>query len=90
MIGGCFDSEFAPWSNGLFRDFRRGTLVPVVSQVVAAEVDAAPPAVREKYAELLDCGAEVLDVNREVDELAGIYSPREVTHDREARDHAND
>ena len=78
VIGGCFDKEFAPWSNGLFRDFELGTLIPVVSQVVAAEVEAAPPEVRQKYAELLDCGAEVLEVDAEVDRLATIYQDRKV------------
>jgi hypothetical protein len=25
VIGGCFDPEFAPWSNSLLEDFRRST-----------------------------------------------------------------
>ena len=38
VLGGCFDPEFAAWSNGLMRDFRAGRLVPVLSDVTAAEV----------------------------------------------------
>jgi hypothetical protein len=29
VLGGCFDEEFARWSNGLIRDFRARRLVPV-------------------------------------------------------------
>lgn len=45
VVGGCFDPEFAPWSNGLLKDFRMGVYRPVVSDVVAAEVGNAPPEV---------------------------------------------
>ncbi|MBM3892600.1 MAG: type II toxin-antitoxin system VapC family toxin, partial [Verrucomicrobia bacterium] len=42
VLGGCFDPEFAAWSNGLVEDFRRGIFVPVVSDVTGAEIGAAP------------------------------------------------
>lgn len=32
VIGGCFDPEFAPWSNGLMKDFRLGNFRPVFYQ----------------------------------------------------------
>jgi hypothetical protein len=38
VIGGCFDAEFALWSNGLMQDFRLGTFRPVLSEVIAAEI----------------------------------------------------
>jgi hypothetical protein len=31
VIGGCFDAEFAEWSNSLMRDFAAGTFVPLLS-----------------------------------------------------------
>lgn len=46
VLGGCFDVEFAMWSNALIRDFRAGRLAPVLSDVSAAEVADAPSAVR--------------------------------------------
>ena len=46
VLGGCFDVEFAKWSNGLIRDFRAERLVPVLSDVTAAEVADAPAPVR--------------------------------------------
>jgi hypothetical protein len=47
VLGGCFDDEFAEWSNRLVEDFRRGRSVPLLSAVTAAEVEQAPLAVRE-------------------------------------------
>ena len=46
VLGGCFDVEFAPWSNGLIEDFRRGWFKPVLSEVTAAEVQQAPEPVQ--------------------------------------------
>lgn len=73
VIGGCFDPEFAPWSNGLMRDFREGTFRPVVSDVVAAEVESAPANVKAKYGEMLDLGAEVVTEMEEARNLADSY-----------------
>ena len=53
VIGGCFDVEFVTWSDALIRDFRAKRLVPVLSDVTAAEIAAAPVAVRVLHQELL-------------------------------------
>ena len=53
VIGGCFDPEFAEWSNGLLQDFRNGTFQPLVSEVTGAEIENAPSEVQIIYAELL-------------------------------------
>lgn len=76
VIGGCFDAEFERWSNGLFHDFRLGLFVPVVSSVVAAEVEDAPDAVRAAYDELLALDAEVLLVTDEALDLADALTPK--------------
>ena len=78
VIGGCFDAEFSAWSLGLFKDFRLGTYRPVVSAIVAAEVAEAPERVREKYAELVGLGAEVLEVDEAVLLLADTYQQRKI------------
>ena len=78
VIGGCFDVEFAPWSNGLFEDFRLGRFTPVVSAVVAAEVENAPENVRAAYNELVALRAEMLLVTDEALELADAYLARGV------------
>jgi hypothetical protein len=78
VLGGCFDPEFAPWSNGLMRDFRAGRLVPVLSDVTAAEVASAPEAVRTLHQEMLAYAGEVLPMTPEVVALAGKYSARTI------------
>ncbi len=78
VIGGCFDAEFAAWSNGLFQDFQFGLFVPVLSVVVAAEIEPAPEPVRDRYAELVRLGAEVLDLNDEVRDPASAYDARQI------------
>lgn len=57
VLGGCFDTEFSIWSNGLIRDFRAGRLVPVLSDVTAAEVTEAPEPVRELHMEPARAGS---------------------------------
>ena len=42
VLGGCFDAEFARWSNALVEDFRAGRLTLVVSEVVLAEAADLP------------------------------------------------
>ena len=73
VIGGCFDSEFSLWSNGLLEDFKMGNYQPIVSEVVAAEIEDAPEQIQEKYAEIIGMGAEYLEISEEVLELADVY-----------------
>lgn len=76
VIGGCFDAEFSEWSNGLMKDFATGAFVPILSDVVAAEVKDAPVPVRQMYEELLHSEHEFVLVNEEVVELADAYQRR--------------
>ena len=78
VIGGCFDVEFETWLNGLMQDFRLGLLVPVLSTVVAAEIEPAPEPVRDQYAELIQLGAEVLDLSDDVRDLASAYAAHRI------------
>lgn len=78
VIGGCFDEEFAPWSNGLMEDFRLGHFDAVTSEVVAAEVEPAPGHVKSKYEELKSFGLEVVEITSEVVELADNYQRRQI------------
>ena len=45
VLGGCFDPEFARWSNTLMADFHSGRLKPVISEIMSAEIADAPPEV---------------------------------------------
>lgn len=86
VIGGCFDPEFALWSNGLFKDFRLGMYVPVVSAIVTAEIQPAPERIRAKYAELIGLGAEILHVDSAAGQLAAVYMERKIVPPRYSDD----
>jgi hypothetical protein len=78
VIGGCFDPEFAEWSNGLLQDFRNATFQPLLSEVIAAEIGEAPQIVQAVYAELAMLGAEILVVEDAALELADEYQKRNI------------
>src|SRR5436305_2399004 len=78
VIGGCFDAEFSEWSNGLMKDFAAGTFLPILSDVIAAEVQDAPAAVRAMYETLLGSEHEFVLVTAEVTELADAYQRRKI------------
>lgn len=78
VIGGCFDSEFAEWSNGLLQDFRNGTFQPLLSEVIAAEIEQAPENVQLIYAELVSLNAEILTIEDNALELADEYQERNI------------
>ena len=82
VIGGCFDPEFARWSNALVRDFREGYFAPVVSAVVAAEIAPAPEFIQQRYAEILVLGAEVLEESEASDALADRYREHGIVPER--------
>ncbi len=79
VLGGCFDVEFSPWSNGLVEDFRRGVFRAVLSDVTAEEIGRAP-AVQLFNEVNVGLGRGALT----------IYSPGEVTtYGRDQRDSDN-
>lgn len=86
VIGGCFDPQFAQWSNRLIRDFEMGLYVPVLSPIVEGEVAQAPEWVRDKYTDLLASGAEVLELSLEARDLAQHYATRLILGVRYAND----
>ena len=70
--------QFSEWSNSLMRDFATGTFIPLLSDVVAAEIGDAPEAVRRRYDDLLRGEHEFYLVTEEVIELADAYQRREI------------
>jgi hypothetical protein len=73
VIGGCCDSEFQKWSNGLLGDFQSGKFLLFLSELTDAEIDDAPQAVRDVYGQFRNCSEEILVLNFEVVELAAVY-----------------
>ena len=82
VIGGCFDKEFAPWSNGLVKDIRLGHFECVVSEIVSAEIIDAPQVVKEKYKEILSFGSDELLLSEEVEGLLNAYRKHHILADK--------
>jgi hypothetical protein len=78
IIGGCFDVEFSKWSNALFSDFRSKIYIPVLSDLVEAEILDAPEEIQSKLYELLEIGCEILTSDEESLDLANRYQERKI------------
>jgi hypothetical protein len=78
VLGGCFDQEFAVWSNALMQDFREGRYIPLLSDLLAAEVARAPEPVRKVHGELIACSSEVLTVTADALDLLATYEAHSV------------
>jgi hypothetical protein len=50
VIGGICDPEFAAFTEKLFREFRLGLYMPVISTITSQEIIGAPAAVMTAYA----------------------------------------
>lgn len=85
VLGGCFDAEFAIWSNGLVEDFRRGLFRPVLSDVTAIEVARAPERVRDLHREIATLG-EVISATQEVVGLVEAYESHGILGSRYRND----
>jgi hypothetical protein len=74
VIGGCFDQQFALWSNGLIEDIRSHHYAFATSEIVALEISRAPAEVQLKYGELLEfCEPLLCTPNEEVVDLVDAY-----------------
>ena len=73
VIGGCFDDAFERDSVRLFDEFRAGKKVLVVSDLVADELEGAPPEVQHVIADLPDGSVERLSLDEEAADLANAY-----------------
>ena len=78
VLGGCFDPEFARWSDALMEDFRAGRLSPVISEITTAEVTDAPAEVRELVADLLALEPEIISITSEALALADAYQQHSI------------
>lgn len=47
VIGGCYDEEFAEWSNNLLDEFISGAKIAVLSDLTLRELEDAPPNVQD-------------------------------------------
>ncbi|MCK4765159.1 MAG: PIN domain protein [Candidatus Aminicenantes bacterium] len=73
VIGGCFDDEFAEYSNLLFDEFKDGKKIAVVSNITLRELKLAPENVKMKLKEIPGKQVEYVSLTEEAEELAQIY-----------------
>ncbi len=73
VIGGCFDEEFAEWSNLLFQEFIEGKKIAVISETTLDELNNAPAYVKSKLKEIPKNYIEILEPNNEIESLAKSY-----------------
>ncbi len=51
-LGGCFDEEFAEWSNALVEEFKVGKKLLILSDLTLQELEPAPQEVKDKLLEI--------------------------------------
>ena len=73
VFGGCFDPEFAAVSCRLFDEIRAGRFEVVVSDTLIAELQPAPPRVRQLLAGLREQSVEFVEVSLEAEQLRDAY-----------------
>ncbi len=73
VIGGCFDEEFAEWSNLLFEEFEQGKKIAVVSDIVLKELSNAYDYIKEKLYLIPKENFLLVEVNSEIESLADLY-----------------
>ncbi len=78
VIGGCHDKEFAPWSNGLMKDFRLRNFIPVISDLTFEELEKAPKPVKLTLKKLVQYDPEIIEINDNALNLAEIYLERKI------------
>lgn len=86
VIGGCFDIEFAEWSNKLFEEFKSGNKVAVVSKLTIDELQNARFEVREKITSIPIDNIEYLLLSSEAAELANSYLNHKIVTKKSADD----
>ena len=89
VFGGCFDPEFAAVSCRLFDEIRAGRFEVVVSDTLIAELQPAPPRIRNLLVGLGQQPVEFVEISAEAERLrdayieAGVVGPAS----REAAEH---
>ena len=73
VIGGCFDDEFAEYSNLLIDEFIMGKKIAVISNITLKELKQAPEKVRQKLDEIPKENIEYVVLSEEAEELAQKY-----------------
>lgn len=87
VFGGCFDEEFRKPSKALFRAVKAGKVVPLISDILIAELARAPEVVRNLLSVMLRLGnIERLETTKEALELQQAYMDADIVVEKYADD----
>jgi len=86
VIGGCEDDEFSRWSIRLFKEFREGLRIAVVSDLTRRELEGAPEKVKETLFSLPETSVENVFLTEEAETLAQRYLEGDVVGVRHIAD----
>lgn len=86
VIGGCVDDQFVEESRSLMEMAQQGRVTLVVSELLARELDDAPPAVRAVLAQLSEDAVERVEMSEESERLSRAYLQAGVVGEQHAND----
>jgi len=86
VIGGCLDDQFAQESQSLLEMANRGRVVLLVSDLLARELDGAPPDVGAVFANLSGEAVEEIYMSEESEHLMAAYLNAGVLTAQQAND----
>jgi hypothetical protein len=73
VIGGCFDPEFAEWSNKLIKEFIHGEKLAIISDQTLQELEKAPLPVKRLITTIPSNHVIMIEMDREAKELSTKY-----------------
>jgi predicted nucleic acid-binding protein len=86
VVGGCFDDEFAEWSNALFEKARDGEILILISSVLIDELSRSPEHVRAVIDDLPKHTKELITESDEVERLHSLYVSNKIVGPASAND----
>lgn len=86
VVGGCFDDEFAEYSEALLAMADQQSVVLIVSDMLAEELEGAPAAVRERFGRISEDGLESVRRSNESVALHQMYVRAKVVGPASAND----
>ncbi len=73
VTGGCEDQEFSKWSVQLFKEFREGIRIAVISDLTRRELEGAPQSVKKILSSVPQSNVENVFLTEEAEILAQSY-----------------
>lgn len=80
VVGGCFDEAFSEESGALFQMAREGKIILLVSDLLAEELELAPPEVQKEFGDLPPENLEATTRSQETERLRDVYLAAKVVN----------